>query len=432
MIMTKNMRTLHKTRFARMLLATIMLLLTLCILTITAVAAPTDKLRDFTITVDVNEDASLNMNYHIEWEVLDDSIGKLEWIDLGMPNKYHENIKAQSNTIDHIKDNGNSLAIYLDRPYGEGEVVNVDFSMTQDHMYQIDKWVEGETVYTFTPAWFDGMDIDNLTIRWNAQDAGAWQPDCLEADGYLTFDTSLSAGDKYTISVTYPNDAFGFVSERQATDSKSSSGSGAFENKKSSRIGIFEGISGLIGLVVSLGIFATPIILLFRFIRWIGRGAGFGTSQETGKKITRTKIEYYANCPNCGAPREEGAESCAFCGRSMIKSREVVEENQIEEPEKYTKNGTYRYGNSPNTFIHVNVINVPISRPRPPRSGGSSHRSSHHSSCASSCACASHCACASSCACACACASSGRAGCSVKDFFKKSIHEGRVKVRSMQ
>ena len=106
--------------------------LLLCLLPFRALAAPTDKILDFTITVDVNDDASLAMAYHIDWEVLDDSIGKLEWIDLGVPNRYHENITPQSNTIDHIDDKGSSLAIYLDRPYSEGESVSVDFSMTQD------------------------------------------------------------------------------------------------------------------------------------------------------------------------------------------------------------------------------------------------------------------------------------------------------------
>ncbi|MBQ3862338.1 MAG: hypothetical protein II779_17595, partial [Clostridia bacterium] len=107
-------------------------------------AAPTDEILDFTVTVDVNEDASLSMTYHIDWKVLDDSIGKLEWIDLGVPNSYHENIRPLSGTVDRIEDNGSSLAIWLDRGYGENETVSVEFAMTQDHMYQIDKWVEGE------------------------------------------------------------------------------------------------------------------------------------------------------------------------------------------------------------------------------------------------------------------------------------------------
>ena len=48
---------------------------------------------------------------------------------------------------------------------------------------------------------------------------------------------------------------------------------------------------------------------------------------------------------------------------------------------------------------------------------------SHHSSCAhSSCACAS--SCASSCACA--CAGSGRAGCSLKDFYGTNITTSKL------
>lgn len=407
----------------RSLLFAVLTVLLLCLSAGAALAAPTDVIHDFTITVDVNDDASLNMAYHIEWEVLDDSVGKLDWISLGVPNNSHENITPKSETIKRIKDEGSKLAIYLDRSYGEGETVTVDFSMKQDRMYQIDKWNEGETAYTFTPAWFDGMYVENLTIRWNEKGAVRWQPDCLIDQGYLTFSTSLSPGGKYTMSVVYPNDAFGFVPERQA-----GTGSAVVQKSDEEETNIFVQILGIVvglfGIVVGL---VTPVWLIFRFFRWIGEGLGFGTGQKTvKKKITRTKIEYYENCPNCGAPREEGKEKCPYCKRSMIKNKEIVEESQLEEPEKYRKSGTYRYGSSPNTYIHVNVVNVPVSRPRRSRSifsGGSSGSSSGRSS-GSSCACA----CASSCACACACASSGRAGCSVKDFFKKSIHEGRVRI----
>ena len=388
---------------------------------VAAQAKVTDEIQDFAITVDVNEDASLQMTYHIVWKVLDDSIGKLEWIDLGVPNRFHENVIGLSDTISRISDNGNALAIYLDRAYGEGETVSIDFSMTQDHMYQIDKWVEGETVYTFTPAWFDTMEVKQLTIRWNEENAGAWQPDCQQEAGYLVFKTSLAEGERFTMSVTYPNDTFAFAEDRQAGNESEWNGG---DSGTDDEFTFWDLITGLLGLVFLFGFFATPFVIIYRLFRWLLEGVGFGSSQPTKKKITRTKIEYYENCPGCGAPREEGKDTCAYCGRSMIKSKEVVEEDQIENPEKYTKNGTYPYGTSGNTFIHVNVVNVPVRRTsssRSSRSGGS-----HHSSCASSCACASHCACASSCACACACASSGRAGCSVKDFFKDSVHEKRV------
>ena len=400
------------TKFSvRCMIFTVIALVLMFLPAVDSHAEATDRIKDFAITVDVNEDASLQMTYHIDWEVLDDSIGKLEWIDLGVPNYYHDNIVPLSDTVDHINDNGNSLAIYLDRPYGEGETVSLEFSMTQDHMYQIDKWVEGETAYTFTPAWFDSMEVERLTIRWNALNAGAWQPDCLQENGYLVFETALSEGEKYTMSVVYPNDAFAFSVDRQAGNGNNN-GNGTDDD-----FGVWEVIGGLIVLAITLFVIISPFVFLFKFIRWIIEGIGFGSKQEMKKKITRTKIEYYENCPSCGAAREEGKDSCQYCGRSMIKSKEIIEENQIDNPENYTKKGTYRYGDSGNTYIRVNVVNVPVSRPHSSRSthkGGSSH----HSSCASSCACA------------CACASSGRAGCSVKDFFKENIHEGRILIDS--
>ena len=403
-------------------------------------AEATDEIKNFTITVDVNEDASLQMNYHIDWLVLDDSIGKLEWIDLGVPNKHHENITPVSDTVDHIEDNGSKLAIYLDRGYGEGETVSLDFSMTQDHMYQIDRYTEGETVYTFTPAWFDGIEVDQLVVRWNEENVSEWQPDCSMEDGYLTYDVSLSEGEKFTMSVTYPNEAYAFSSDRQAGQADEEDDEyygGDWDDGEGEGFGIVEGIAAVIVVLIFGAIVLSPIFIILGLISWIIRGTGFGSEQEaeTGRKITRTKIEYYETCPGCGAPREEGKDKCPYCGRSMIKSKEVVEEDQIEHPEKYTKNGRYPYGNSGNTFILVNVSNPP---PRPRSSGGSkssrhggssgSSRAgrSHHSSCVSSCACA----CVSSCACACACASSGRAGCSAKDFFKESIHKGRIRIES--
>ncbi|MBR5740029.1 MAG: hypothetical protein IKX81_01905 [Firmicutes bacterium] len=376
-----------------------------------AFAQATDEITNFTITVDVNDDASLDMTYHIDWKVLDDSIGELEWIDLGVPNSHHYNITPLTDTIDYINDEGSSLEIYLDRPYGENETVSLEFSMTQDYMYQIDKYAEGETVYTFTPAWFDGMDVDDLTIRWNAENAIEWQPGCYEEDGYLVFNTSLSSGGRYTMSVTYPNDAFGFTSDHQEGEGDGDGWDGGGDWDYNSGFDLGSIILGIFGLIFSFLFFVAPFILLFKFIKWIAGGAGFGSNQPTKKKIVRTKIVYYDNCPSCGMAREEGKDSCQYCGRSMIKSKEVVEEKEIKDPEKYTKKGTYRYGDSPNTYIHVNVISVPVrtsgsSGSR--RSGGGG--SSHHSSCA--------------------CASSGRAGCSVKDFFKEKIHEGRVRIES--
>ena len=409
-----------KTRIMRAFLLTAAIVL-LCLgwcapfKTIAKADTPTDEIEHFQITVDVREDASLEMTYHIDWKVLDDEkYGPLTWADIGVPNNHHSAVTALVG-VDHIEDKGNTLAVYLDRDYYKDETASFEFSFVQDNMYQIDRYTDGETVYTFTPAWFDEIEVKDLTIRWNGDKAQAWQPDCLQDNGYLVFSTALAPGKHYKMSVTYLNDAFGFSKEHQAGGS--SSKTIPDENDI-----LYTAVGAFIVLFVFIFL---PVFLIVKFVRWITGGTGFGGSGSEGKKIVRTKIEYYENCPSCGAVREEGKDDCPYCGHSMIKSKEVVEEKDLEKPEAYRKAGTYRYGTVPNTYIHVNVIPAPASRSR--HSGGS-HRSGsgHHSSCASSCACA----CASSCACACACASSGRAGCSVKEFFEESIHSGRVRVES--
>ena len=63
----------------RLLVMAAVILLVLFMATVPA-SADTDEILNFTITVDVNEDASLNMVYHIDWKVLDeDQYGKLDW-----------------------------------------------------------------------------------------------------------------------------------------------------------------------------------------------------------------------------------------------------------------------------------------------------------------------------------------------------------------
>ena len=381
-------------------------------------AEPTDEIEHFIITVDVQEDASLLMTYHIDWKVLDDeTYGPLEWVDIGVPNRNHSDVKALSSTISRIEDKGSTLAVYLDQSYYADEVVSFEFSFVQDHMYQIDRFAEGETAFIYTPAWFDGIEVKDLTIKWNADKAGAWQPDCIQENGYLVFSASLSAGERYTLTVAYPNDAFAFSEDRQADGGGSGTSGGYVEEDE-------DWLAVLGGLFVLIFFFVIPIIVFIRFIRWIGEGLGFGSATEnaTEKKIVRTKIEYYETCPSCGAGRIEGKDECPYCGRSMIKSKEIVEEKDLEKPENYKKAGTYRYGSSPNTYINVNVISVPVVHSGGSRRSGGSHRSGGSSRPRSSCA--------SSCASACACASSGRAGCSVKEFFSEKLHEGRVRVES--
>jgi len=364
--------------------------------------SPTDEITDYTITVDVNEDASTTIKYHIDWLVLEsDGVGPVDWVEVGIPNKNCDSYVALSDNIDNINaslsSSNSTLKIYFKDRYYEGETISFDFEIIQNNMYRVNKFTEGYTVYSFTPGWFDEIAVDNLTIKWNADKTESWSPDCLVENGYLTFNTSLSQGGKYTVDITYPNDAFAFDMTQTTDVDKTTPGE---------FVGEF--IITIIAVILVVAIFAVPFVVVGFLI--YGLSAAFG--QQYTKKITRVKIEYYPECQGCGAPRKEGEKFCTYCGRSMIKSETTVKEEDVPaEIKKKTSKGEYRYSADPNTYYRVNVIRV-----KAPSTSYSSS-TSHHSSCAhSSCA---HSSCA--CACACACAGGGRAGCSNKDFYNTKL-----------
>ena len=390
-------------KIKRFLVLILCLMMLLPVIAMRAAAADLDEILNYTITVDVNEDATLHMVYHIDWKVLDStSEGQLEWVKIGVPNSHYSSMEGRSDAVRRISgmnENGETYArIDLDRAYYAGEVAQIEFELTQDYMYQVDMMTEGETVYRLTPGWFDDIRVDEMTIRWNADKVLSHDPDSVVEGGYCTWTKPLSKGEKYRVTVTYPNDAFGFDTSKEILSGteRSSDGSGGGD-----------GFYAFLGMLFVL----TPIVLAIALPILHFKNSANLTGGR--KKITRTKVEYYPVCQGCGAARPEGANNCAYCGRSFIKSEEVVEEKDIPPEEKELRrkntNGLYRYSHDPNTYIRVNVINVPAPRTHSSsRSSGSSRSSScFHSSCA--------------CACACACAGGGRAGCTTKDFYNTDL-----------
>ena len=388
-----------------------LLLLIFNLSAISVFADPLDEIVYYEIDAYVNEDATVTLNYYLQWKVLDsDSEGPLSWVKVGIPNSHYGDITALSDNIKSIgydSSGGSNVRIDFDREYFEGEIIPFQFSVVQDYMYQVNKLEEGYTVYTYTPGWFDGITVDEMTVRWWADKATSWDPSCITDQGYLTwyYENGLGPGEKITLNITYPNDAYSFDLSKSAENADSSPWDFLY---------IMIGLAALFSPFLLIGFVIKAVFdALYR------SSAGFGSGTE--KKITRTKIVYFDSCPGCGAVRPEGKEKCEYCGRSLIKSQEVVEEKDIKKEDrasgKYDKAGLFKYTDSPNTYMRVNVVNVPRPRRTYSSFGSSGGGSSHHSSCAhSSCACA----------CACACAGGGRAGCSAKNFYSVFLKKGSV------
>ena len=381
---------------------------------------PTDEILNYEIAAEVNDDGTVTLTYHIDWEVLRDDIGALEWITVGIPNGEYVSIDALSDTIREIgysTENGSSVRIDFAKSYYAGETVSFDFQVVQDYMYQMNLFEEGQTAYVFTPGWFDGIAVDALTVRWAAADAVSWSPDCLIKNGDCVWTTSLAPGETFTVHVNYPNDAREFSDSKAIYEPGDRSG-GEYVEYSDGGSDYGAAFGGLMLLLFFIGI---PVWIAKKIKNAYNRSAGFGESAKP--KITRTKVIYYPVCQGCGAPRGEGETVCAHCGRSYVKSEEVIKEEDVPEADKealkYKTKGEYRYSSSPDTFVRVNVIPVPVVHHVSSGSSRSSGGSRGGGGCAhSSCACA----CAScACACACACAGGGRAGCTYKDFYRTDL-----------
>lgn len=362
-------------------------------------AKPLDEIVDYSVTIDVNEDATLNMIYDISWKVLDsDSEGPLEWVKIGVPNSHSSNLIAITDNIHSLStmsSGGSYIRVDFDRKYYEDEIIHFTFCITQDYMYQ---YYPEENIceYTFIPGWFDDIAIDNMTIKWNCVNVDRFTPAATVEDGYYTWNGALEAGEKMpSVTMTYLPDAYGFDLTKHLEEDSD-------ENTLKDVIITIIAIVLLFGmLAIMLGI---PILIVYFIYR---ATSGFIASQKVN--ISRTIIEYYPSCPNCGGTRAEGKDTCSYCDTNMIKSKQVVKEEDIKEEDKgalkYKKNGDFVYSDNPYRYVRVHVTPAPVVRP-------TSHSSSHHSSCAhSSCACA----------CACACAGGGRAGCSMKDFYNTNL-----------
>ena len=201
----------------------IILALILLMIPINVVAKePLDEIQNYELQIDMRNDGTMDIRYHLEWKVLDDSSeGPLSWVQIGIPNKNVDEIKALSNNIDNIEyysSGGDTyVKIYFDKEYYADEIVNFDFSIHQSHMYVIDQ-EEHLLRYSFTPGWFDEIQVKNIIVKWNKFNVLKTNAEP-ETDGeYYVWTGTLDFGEKLNTSVYYNLDAFNVSEEGQVQE----------------------------------------------------------------------------------------------------------------------------------------------------------------------------------------------------------------------
>ena len=226
-----------------------------------AAEKPLDEIQNYTIKVDMRTDGTMDITYHIEWKVLDDkSEGPLSWVKIGVPNKYVDEITPITSNIKNIKytsEGGAYVRIDFDREYKANETIIFEYSLHQSYMYIIEK--DNHLLrYSFTPGWFDEIEVKNIIIKWN--DNNVIESTAEKTEGnYLVWEESLDFGERLNASVKYNLDAFETNEDQQYTED-----SGTDSGKI------------LITVLVVVAIIVVIIIVIAYFSDDYGSGSGYG------------------------------------------------------------------------------------------------------------------------------------------------------------
>ena len=167
----------------------------------------------------------MDIRYSIDWEVLSDKKGTepVSWVDVGIPNENVDQIQILTDNIQSAeyssKGGGSYVRIDFKDEYYQGEVISFEFSIHQSYMYYLD---EKDTVrYSFTPGWFENIEIDNLQIEWAIKDGFTIkETDSNEQSStyYIWSYQNLAEGEKVTANVKYDLDGFYVDENMQCKD----------------------------------------------------------------------------------------------------------------------------------------------------------------------------------------------------------------------
>lgn len=212
-----------------LLLSTVMLMALMCGIFVTPASAATsnlDKIQEYEIKVDIRQDGTMDIRYSITWEVLSDKNGSepLTWVNVGIPNEHVDQIQALTDNINTIRyshsNGGDYVRIDFTEKHYKGDVFTFEFAIHQSYMYLLDH--HNVVRYSFTPGWFEDIEIDIMKIEWVRTD-NIIENDSNEQsnDYYIWSYADLPEGKRITANVKYDSAGF-YVDENQQYQEKSS------------------------------------------------------------------------------------------------------------------------------------------------------------------------------------------------------------------
>ena len=272
---------------------------------------PLDEIQDYTICVDMRNDGTMDIKYHIEWKVLDStSEGPLSWVEIGIPNKHLDELKALTSNIKDIqydtRRSGGELLTFaridFDRDYKAGEVLTFEFSLHQSNMYVIEEDAH-RLRYSFTPGWFDEIQVKKITIKWDADNILEMSGQPNKDDEYYIWTDTLDYGERFNISIYYNLDVFDATEEGQYKEPEEELSLGAI-------------------LVIIIIVFLIIMFLMFLFDDGYGSGSGFSGTRYHSTHVYHSHRSSCACVSSCAC-----ACACAGGGRAGCSAKDFYGTN---------------------------------------------------------------------------------------------------------
>lgn len=330
-----------------------------------------DKINSYIVTVALREDGSADITYDIDWQVLaGDRTEYLSWVKIGLANRHAEDLTPLTDTIskiDLMTDGGSYAKVVFARRYYAPDITAVNGGESR---VQFAFSVHQSHLYTRND---DGSASFTFTPGWFEdlcvdQMTVRWKT----GDGFVADNTGTEG--------EYLTWQFGPLEHGQAATVQvtvPASFAAGFDSSLAQTSADFtEESSGgdMAGVMTAFVILMVLLIFYLSYAKRAGRWND-GVAPDDADWV------WYTNGVNT-----------------------IHVARYLTPPAGYhptTPPANFKAGGG--SF----------------RGGGAGRRSGgdFHGGCA--------CACASSCACACACAGGGRAGCSVKDFYRVKIKQGR-------
>ena len=128
---------------------------------------PQDVIHQYNVTVEPQDDGSLDIEYRLVWEALDDSEA-LTWVEIGMANEnfsvYPDSVSCNVLTYSKYTDEDYvSLRLDLRKPHYAGDVLDLSFKVNQKNMLCKN---ENGYFYEFVPSWFNAIAVEKFEFVW--------------------------------------------------------------------------------------------------------------------------------------------------------------------------------------------------------------------------------------------------------------------------